>query len=244
LFVTEVCVKEIWVVFSDERVRSLRVPKLELPLRTGMESGASGIGYDPFLLHSQITQPSLVYDPRNDIWRVHWWNEILEVPTVTITENGVRKKSEGDESVQQSEQNGQPVVEDDDWDGEKSYSTVVVTLDGERRQHVDERRKGREGVDDCGRGQRAEGLSGEDARVSLYTDVVKAKRCAISPAAGTAILLASADHRCKRVSCSPHLMALLLTIFLLVLLSQLISWIGTSVLQEFVRQSLISVPHN
>jgi len=133
LFVTEVGIEEIWVVFGDERVRSLRVPKLELPLRTGMESGASGIGYGPFLFHSQITQPSLVYDPRNDIWRVRWWDEILEVPTVTVTENGMRKKSEGEESVQQGEQNGQPVVEDDDWDGEKGHPTVVVTLDGERR---------------------------------------------------------------------------------------------------------------
>lgn len=44
----------------------------------------------------------------------------------------MRKESEGDESVQQGEKNGQPMVEDDDWDGEKSDSAVVVTLEGER----------------------------------------------------------------------------------------------------------------
>lgn len=72
LSVTEVGFEEIWVVLGDERVRSLCVPKLELPLRTGVQFGASSIGCDPFLLHSQITEPSLVDDPWNDLWRVHW----------------------------------------------------------------------------------------------------------------------------------------------------------------------------
>ena len=39
-------------------------------------------------------------------------------------------------------------------------------------------------------------------------------------------------------------MALLVTIFLLVLVSQILSWIGSSVLQEFVSNPLASVVHN
>ena len=62
----------------------------------------------------------------------------------------------------------------------------------------------------------------------------------------------AADHRTRRrtragISLSalppPSVMALLLTIFLLVLTSQIISWIGSSVLQEFVRESLANFFH-
>ena len=62
----------------------------------------------------------------------------------------------------------------------------------------------------------------------------------------------AADHRTRRrtragISLSalppPSVMALLLTIFLLVLTSQIISWIGSSVLQEFVRESLVNLSH-
>lgn len=88
-------------MLGDERVRSLCVPKLELPLGTRMQLGAGSVGYDPFLLHSQVTKPGLVNDPWDDLWRVRWWDEVLEVPTVTVTKDGMRKKSEGDESVQQ-----------------------------------------------------------------------------------------------------------------------------------------------
>ena len=42
----------------------------------------------------------------------------------------------------------------------------------------------------------------------------------------------------------PFVMALLVTIFLLVLVSQVISWIGSSVLQEFVSELVGSVWHN
>lgn len=97
-----------------------------------MEFGAGSITYDPFLFHSQITKPSLVDDSWNDLWCIHGWDEILKVPTVTVAKDGMRKKSEGGESVQQGEKNGQSAVEDDDWDSETSDSAVVVALKRER----------------------------------------------------------------------------------------------------------------
>jgi hypothetical protein len=43
-----------------------------------------------------------------------WRDEILEVPAVSIPEDGMGQKGEGEEGVQQGEKNGQSVVEDDD----------------------------------------------------------------------------------------------------------------------------------
>ena len=136
-------------MLGNERVRSLCVPEFELPVGARMQFGASRIGYHPFLLHSQIAKPSLVDDPWNNIWCVCWWDEILEVPTIAVTEHSMRKEGEGNESVEQGEKNGQPMVEDDDWDGEKSDSTVVVALERERRYHVDDTRDGRRKVLDA-----------------------------------------------------------------------------------------------
>ena len=62
------------------------------------------------------------------------------------------------------------MMEDDDRDDEKSDSSVVVTLEGERWKHMDDTNDGR-------RGRRVEGLSRQGARPSLLIpDVVKAKR--------------------------------------------------------------------
>ena len=98
-----------------------------------MQFGASSVGYGPFFLHSQIAEASPVYDSWNDLWRVRWWDEILKIPTVTFAEDGMRKKREGEESVQEGEKYGQSMVEYDDWDGDESDSAVVMALERERR---------------------------------------------------------------------------------------------------------------
>lgn len=98
--ITKVGLEEVWVVFCHESVCSLCIPKLELPFWTGVEFGATLVGDDPFLLHLQVTEMDLVDDSRDDFWRAHWWNEVLEVPSVSVTKDGMGQKGEGGESVQ------------------------------------------------------------------------------------------------------------------------------------------------
>lgn len=133
LFITEVGLEEVRVVFCHESICPLCVPKLELPPRGRVELCATGIGDDPFLLHLQISETGLVNDSRNNLWCVLWGDEILEVPPISITEDDMGQKGESEEGVEQREENRQSMVEDDYENGEKTNTTVVVPLEGERR---------------------------------------------------------------------------------------------------------------
>lgn len=98
--ITEVCLKEVWVVVRDKSVCSLCIPKLEPPLRTGVEFSTTRISYDPFLLHLQVTEAGLVDDPRNDLRFVLRRDKIDKVPSITAAEDRVWQEGEGDKGPQ------------------------------------------------------------------------------------------------------------------------------------------------
>lgn len=136
------------------------------------------------------------------------------------------------------------MVEYNDWNGEKSDSPVVMTLKGKRWKHVDDasdfyKTKGR---------QRRRVVRAGRPFCLIYCALPSIPRAAAGTAKNTKWRIApdrAERTPSKRVTASERsatsfAMALLVTIFLLVLLSQIISWIGTAVLQEFVGQFLFS----
>lgn len=131
LSITEVCLENFRVILRHESVCPLGIPKLELPFGTGVEFGAACVGGDPFFLHLQVAETDLVYNPWNDFRCTLWSFEILEVPTISVAEDCMGPKGEGDKGVKEGNENGEPVVEDDYEDGEKAEATVVATLEGE-----------------------------------------------------------------------------------------------------------------
>ena len=132
LSIAEVCLKNFRVILRHESVCPLGIPKLELPLRTRVEFGAACIGGDPFFLHLQVAETDLVHNPWNNLRCALWRNEILEVPAISVAENGVGPEGEGGEGVEEGDENRQAMVEDDYEDGEKAEAAVVATLEGER----------------------------------------------------------------------------------------------------------------
>ena len=97
-----------------------------------MEFGTACVGNDPLFLHLQVAETDLVHNSWNNLLCTLWRDEVLEVPSISGAEDGMGPKGKGDEGVKESDENGQPMVEDDYEDGEKADATVVVTLEGER----------------------------------------------------------------------------------------------------------------
>lgn len=99
LSITEVGLEKVRVVFRHESVRSLCIPKLELPLRTGVEFGTTCVGDDPLLLHLQVAETCLVDNPWDNLRCALWRDEIDEVPAISGAKDGVRQKGKGDEGI-------------------------------------------------------------------------------------------------------------------------------------------------
>ena len=96
-----------------------------------MKFGAARVGDDPFFLHLQVAETDLVNNLWNNLLCALWWDEVLEVPPVSAAEDSMGPKGEGGEGVKEGDEDGQPVVEDDNEDGEKAEAAVVATLEGE-----------------------------------------------------------------------------------------------------------------
>jgi len=71
-----------------------------------VEFGATCVGDDPFFLHLQVTEPDLVDDPWNNLLCALWRDEILEIPPVSVTKDGMGPKGEGGEGVKEGDENG------------------------------------------------------------------------------------------------------------------------------------------
>jgi hypothetical protein len=76
-----------------------------------------------------------VNDSWNDLGCIIWGDEVLEVPPISIPENSMGQKGEGDVGVEQSEENRQSMAENEYGEGEETNSTVVVTLEGKQWEH-------------------------------------------------------------------------------------------------------------
>lgn len=65
-----------------------------------MEFCTTRIGDNPILLHFQVAEAGLVDDPWDEFRCILWRDEVLEVPSISLTKDGMGKEGEGGEGIE------------------------------------------------------------------------------------------------------------------------------------------------
>lgn len=97
--VAKIHIQQLRIVLLDKRVRARRVPHLEPPLGSGMESRAALVSLAPGVLHLEVAETRLVDNARDDLRRVRRRYEVHEVPTIAGAKHGSGEEREREVGV-------------------------------------------------------------------------------------------------------------------------------------------------